>query len=104
MSLVLQEDAAGVRLELPADLVDQAGLAGAIRPDDDMALALGNGEVEIVGDDQAAERAMQMVDAEHVHGGVLRHRMLRSAPQRPLGKNMTQQMKVTPMMASQCSL
>jgi hypothetical protein len=30
--------------------------------------------------------------------------MLRSAPQRPLGKNMTQQMKVTPMMASQCSL
>ena len=88
-------------IELPADLVDQAGLAGAIRSDDDVALALGHGEVEIVGDDQAAEGALQVIDAEHVHGGVLRHRMLRSAPQRPLGKNMTQQIKVTPMMASQ---
>ena len=63
-------------------------------------------EVDVVGDDQAAERAVEMFDAQHAHGRrlVATAESPRSAPQMPPGKNITQQMKVTPMMASQCSL
>src|SRR5262249_28674998 len=53
---VLDEDAAGAGLELAADLVDQAGLAGAVRADDDVALAALDGEIDVVGDDEMAER------------------------------------------------
>ncbi len=43
MSRSFNKDAAGAGLELAADLIDQAGLAGAIRPDDDVALARRDG-------------------------------------------------------------
>src|SRR5262249_16522364 len=101
---VLDEDAAGAGLELPADLVDQPGLAGAGRADDDVTLACLDGEVDVVGDDETAERAAEMIGAQHAHGLRLRQRICRSVPQMPPGKNSTQQMKIAPMMASQCSL
>src|SRR5262245_57318509 len=101
---VLDEDAAGAGFELSADLVDQAGLAGAVRPDDDVALARLDGEVDVVGDDETAERAAEMIGAQHAHGLLLRQRTCRSVPQMPPGKNSTQQIKMAPMMASQCSL
>src|SRR4029077_7806 len=50
--VALHKDAAGGRLELAADLVDQAGFAGAVRTDDDVALARIDGKVDVVGDDQ----------------------------------------------------
>ena len=39
MSRSLSRMRPGARLQLAADLVDQAGLAGAVRADDDVALA-----------------------------------------------------------------
>ena len=53
---VVEQDAARGRRQLTADLIDQAGLAGAVGTDDDVALALLDGQVDIVGDDEAAER------------------------------------------------
>src|SRR5436190_9880534 len=102
--LAVDEDVAGTRRELSADLINQAGFAGAVRADDDVSLAGDNVEADIVGDDETAERAIEMVDPERSHGRALFMRMSRIAPQMPAGKNMTQQIKVMPMMASQCSL
>src|SRR5262249_42591852 len=101
---VLDEDAAGAGLELSADLVDQASLAGAVRADDDVAPACFDGEVAVVGDDETAERGAEMIGAQHAHGLRLRQPICRNVPQMPPGKNSTQQMKIAPMMASQCSL
>ena len=55
------------RLQLAADLIDEAGLAGAVRADDDVAFARLNGEVDVVGDDEAAERAAQLIGAQQTH-------------------------------------
>src|SRR4051794_21868072 len=101
---VLDQNPAGAGLELAADLVDQAGLAGAVGSDDDVALARLDREVDVVGDDEASERAAEMIGAQHAHGLRLRSRICRNVPQMPPGKNITQQMKMMPMMASQCSL
>ena len=101
---ILQQDAAGAGLELAADLIDKAGLAGAIRPDDDMPLARRDGEVDVIGHHQAAERFVETIEAQQSHGRTPRHRTFCRLPHRPPGKNITQQMKVTPIMASQCSL
>ena len=61
-------------------------------------------EADVVGDDQAAERLVEMVEAEHTHFSALCHWIFCKLPHSPPGKNITQQMKVTPMMESQCSL
>ena len=61
---ILQQDAAGAGLELAADLIDKTGLAGAIRPDDDMPLAGCDGEVDVIGHHQAAERFVETVEAQ----------------------------------------
>ena len=50
-------------LQLAADLIDQARLAGAVRPDDDMPLARRDIEADIVGHDEAAERLIEMIEA-----------------------------------------
>ncbi|MFK4512170.1 hypothetical protein ABIF81_007348 [Bradyrhizobium daqingense] len=59
-----QRDAAGMRLEMPGELADQRGLAGAVRADDGMQLAAGDVERDVVGGDDAAEAAHQLLDAE----------------------------------------
>src|SRR5579863_10427570 len=51
---IVQEDSAGAWPQLAADLIDQARLAGAVRTDDDVALAFPDCQIEIVGDDEAA--------------------------------------------------
>jgi hypothetical protein len=98
------KDTAGAGLELATDLVDQARLARAIRSDDDVALASRQDEIEIVGDDQAAERLVEMLDAQDAHctflGTARVHRSFCKVPHRPPGKNITQQMKVMPTMAA----
>ena len=53
---------------------------------------------------QAAERFVEAVEAQHVHFVQSANAASCMAPHNPPGKNMTQQMKVTPMTASQCSL
>src|SRR5580700_707995 len=101
---VLQQNAARARLQLTADLIDEAGLAGAIWTDDHVPLTRRDGEVDVVGDDQTAERFVETFEAQDSHGRTRRHCNLCKVPHRPPGKNITQQMNVTPMMASQCSL
>ena len=52
----IEENTTRGRRQLAADLIDQAGLAGAVRTDDDMAFARLDGEVDVIGHDEAAER------------------------------------------------
>jgi len=97
----VQQNPARARLELAADLVDQACLAGAVGADDDVTLAFADGQAEIVGHHQAAERTGEMVDVKKGHGADPRLRNFCTAPQMPPGTNMTQKTKAAPMMASQ---
>src|SRR5262249_35357266 len=104
----LDEDVSGARPQLTANLVDQAGLAGPVRPDHRMPLAGLDRQVDVVGHHQAAERAAQILDPQHAHAGRhvsrRRHSICRNVPQMPPGKNSTQPMKTTPMISIQCSL
>ena len=50
--------------KLPGELADQRGLAGAVRADDGVQFAGHDVERQIVGRDEAAEPAHQVVDAE----------------------------------------
>ena len=55
---------AGIRHQLPGELADQRGLAGAVGADDRMQLARRDIERQIVGRDDAAETPDQVFDAE----------------------------------------
>ena len=91
------------RPQLAADQIDEARLAGAVRTDDDVAFARLDREADAVGDDKAAERAVEPIGAQQAHARAL-VRSWRNVPQMPPGKNITQAMKMTPMIISQCSL
>ena len=60
----VEMDAAGVRHDLAAELADQRGLAGAVRPDDGVQFALPDIEPDIVGGEHAAEALGEALDAE----------------------------------------
>jgi hypothetical protein len=53
-----------MRLQMPCELADQRGLAGAVRADDGVQLACRNVERDVVRRNDAAEAAHQPVDAE----------------------------------------
>ena len=55
---------AAMRHEMAGELADQRGLAGAVRPDDGMDFAVADVERDMVGGNDAAEPAHQIVDAE----------------------------------------
>ncbi len=55
---------AGVRREMSRELADQRRLAGAVRADDGVQLALRDIERDMVGSKDAAEAAHQLVDVE----------------------------------------
>ena len=55
---------AGMRQQLPGELADQGGLAGAVRPDDGVQFVAPDLERNIVGRGNAAEAADQVPDAE----------------------------------------
>src|SRR5258706_16339778 len=63
-----QVNRAAVRRELPGDEVEQRGLAGAVRADDEPPLARLDVEIDVGGDAQAAERLAELVDGERAHG------------------------------------
>src|SRR5580693_6509581 len=100
---VAQQDAARRWLELAADLIDQAGLASAVRTNDDVSLTLADRKRNVIRYREAAKRFVEAVDAQNVHF-CARHNPSCPARHIPPGKNITQQMKVMPMTASQCSL
>ncbi len=100
----VEKYATGAWRQLAADLIDQAGLAGTVGPDDDMALAGLDGQVDAIGHDETAERPAQLIGAQYAHATGFRTRTCRNVPQIPPGKNRTQAMKTMPMIRSQCSL
>ena len=67
-------DAAGIRRQMPGELTDQGGLAGAVGTDDGMQLALRNIERDVIGRDDAAEPAHEIFDSEQgiSHGSASR--------------------------------
>ena len=54
-----------IRSDEPGNLIDQRGLAGAVRPDDGMQLARHDVERQVVGDDERAERLAQPFQVQH---------------------------------------
>src|SRR6185437_281288 len=66
--LAEQRDRAGVGGQLACNEVKQRGLAGAVRSDDQTALAGLHVEVDAASDAQAAERFRQGIDGERAHG------------------------------------
>ena len=65
---------AGIRHQLPGQLADQRGLAGAVGADDGVQFAGRDVERQIVGGDDAAEAPHQVFDAEQgiSHGATSR--------------------------------
>ena len=68
-----------------------------------MELALVDGEVDVLRDDEAAERLVQRLEAKQAHERVPIHRS-RTQPQMPCGRNITHRMKMTPTHSSQYSV
>ncbi len=65
---VEQLDRAAVGKKLAGDEIEQRGLAGAVRPDDQPALARLDFQIDVGGDAQAAERFAQALDGKRGHG------------------------------------
>lgn len=59
-----EQDAAGVRGQQSRDLVDERRLAGPVRADDSVKLALADIEVHVVGDDEGAVGLAQLLQAQ----------------------------------------
>ncbi len=59
-----EANGAGMRQQLPGELADQRGLAGAVRPDDGVQFAAANLKRDLVGGDHAAEPADQIFDVK----------------------------------------
>src|ERR1051326_1052093 len=108
-----QRNRTAVRRNLASDQVEQSGLAGAVRADDQPAFSRRDREVDVRSDVQAAERFAQGADSERGHGcgpasGIgtaglsgltARHaaRARRTAPgTRPSGMNTTMATKMAP--------
>src|SRR5262249_45854784 len=73
-----ERDRAAVGPELAGDEVEERGLAGAVRADDESPLAGFDAEVDGGGDAQAAERLLEATQGERGHGP-------RSSPAAPTG-------------------
>src|SRR5579871_6221543 len=63
-----QADRPEIRSEIAADLIEQRGLAGSVRADDQAPFAGTNPERNILGDRQAAEGLLQIEHLECVAG------------------------------------
>src|SRR5579863_2201168 len=57
-----QPDLSGIRPHVAVDLVEERGLAGAVRPDDQAAFALPDCQRYVLGDPQSAEGFVQADD------------------------------------------
>ena len=63
-----QSDGAGIRQQFAGDQIEQGGLAGAVRADDQPTFPRRDREVDLRGDVQAPERLAQGADGERAHG------------------------------------
>src|SRR5262249_29527933 len=116
-----QQDRAAVRRELSHDEIEQRGLAGAVRADDQPPLARLDDQIDVGGDAQAPKRLAEPVDDKRGHciapglsaGATLRRpcserhpiRHSRTVPgTRPSGMKMTMSTKMAPSMKFQRSM
>src|SRR5580700_8583324 len=84
--------------------MDQRRLAGAVRANDRVQLALGEVQADVVDRQHAAEALLQAGDAQGRRGhGLARHRRARPErpPIRPSGANSTTASSTTPMPSGQ---
>src|SRR5450759_3160593 len=97
-------DAAGIGRHLAAELADQRGLAGAVRPDHRVQLAGGDVEHDIVGGDDALEALGQMTDLQQrlAHARTFAP-SLASRPSMPRRANNTTRSSKGPMIICQYS-
>jgi hypothetical protein len=72
-------DAAGARLQIAGDEVDEGCLAGPVGADDADALALGDADIDVVGGDDRAETLVEADDVEQRAHGVAVRRARRRA-------------------------
>src|SRR5208282_1696444 len=77
-----QHDPAARGLELARDQIEERRLAGAVRADDQAPLALSDGETDVGGHGQAAERFLQLADLERRHDVLLPPQPRRAAAAR----------------------
>src|ERR1035437_11123476 len=97
-------DAAGIGRQLSAELGDQRGLAGAVRPDHRVQLAGGDVEHDIVGGDDALEALGQVTDLQQrlAHARTFAP-TLASRPSMPRRANNTTRSSKGPMIICQYS-
>src|SRR5881227_2590811 len=69
-----------------------------------MTLACGDGEVDILGHDQAAERLVETFEAQQAHGDRCPAKRWRSQPHTPWRRNITHRMNTMPTHSSQYSV
>src|SRR5947209_4356744 len=106
--LALEQDAAAVRLEMPADQIDERSLAGAVRAHEREKFALVDGEIHVIAGAQVAEPLAEIDRLEKDHEDFSRGRSLPAtaeiAPTIPVGKSMTRSTRTTPSRSCQYSV
>ena len=101
MSRPAKRMAAGIRQQLPGELADQRGLAGAVRADDRVQFARRDIERQVVGRDDAAEPPHQIFNAKQAAQPRL---SLPSNPMMPPRPNSTISSSSGPMISAQYSV
>src|SRR6185295_18830542 len=104
----VEQDLAGVGLEMRADQVDQRGLAGAVRADERQKLALVDGEIDVVAGLGLAELLPEVDGLQQDHDGrSFGWNFLMSAsspPTMPVGSRITIATSTTPSRSCQYSV
>src|SRR5215471_7970762 len=104
----LEQDAAAVRLEMPADQIDERSLASAVRAHQREEFTLVDGEIHVVAGAQVAELLAEIDRLEQDHEDFSCGRSLPAtaeiAPTIPVGKSMTRSTRTTPSRSCQYSV
>src|SRR5262249_10799689 len=106
--LALEQDAAAVRLEMPADQIDERGLAGAVRAHEREKFTLVDGEIQCAAGAKVAKPLAEIDRLGKDHEDFPRGRSLpptaEIAPTMPVGKSMTRSTRTTPSRSCQYSV
>src|SRR5690606_36597835 len=89
---IAEPDAAGIRTQHAGHQIDQRGLAGAVRADQRVALALREGDRDVARDDERAEGLLETAGRPRRddHGAPRRDGISRASPPRmPFCRNIT---------------
>src|SRR5215469_11146615 len=104
----LEQDPAAVRLQMPADQIDERSLAGAVRAHQREEFTLVDGEIHAVAGAQVAELLAEIDRLEKDHEDFSCGRSLLAtaeiAPTIPVGKSMTSSTRTTPSRSCQYSV